>query len=102
MAHQWRRQRGGKDTGGRGPKEYSLGEQSQRSTNRVGKQPHPKTDRLLNKCIRNALVWSISVQFFVTSWTATCQASLSFTISQSLLKLMSTELMMPAASKHKP
>ena len=30
-----------------------------------------------------------------TSWTAASQASLSFTISQSLLKLMSTELMMP-------
>ena len=29
-----------------------------------------------------------------TPWTAACQASLSFTISQSLLQLMSTELMM--------
>ena len=28
---------------------------------------------------------------FVTPWTETCQASLSFTISQHLLKLMSTE-----------
>ena len=32
----------------------------------------------------------------VTLWTATCQASLSFAISQSLLKLMSIELMMPS------
>ena len=32
------------------------------------------------------------VQLFVTAWTAACQASLSFTISQSLLKLMSIEL----------
>ena len=32
----------------------------------------------------------------VTSWTAACQAFLSFTISQSLLKLMSVELMMPS------
>ena len=31
----------------------------------------------------------------LTSWTAAHQASLSFTISQSLLKLMSIELMMP-------
>ena len=31
------------------------------------------------------------VQLFATPWTATCQASLSFTISQSLLKLMSIE-----------
>ena len=29
-------------------------------------------------------------------WTAACQASLSFTISESLCKLMSTELMMPS------
>ena len=34
------------------------------------------------------------VQLFVTPWTAACQASLSFTISQSLLKFMSTGLMM--------
>ena len=31
------------------------------------------------------------VPVFETSWTATCQASLSFTISSSLCKLMSTE-----------
>ena len=36
------------------------------------------------------------VQLFVTPWTAACQASLSFTISWSLLKLMSIELMMPS------
>ena len=34
------------------------------------------------------------VQLFVTPWTATHQASLSFTISQSLLKFMSIELVM--------
>ena len=33
---------------------------------------------------------------FVTLWTATHQASLSFTISWSLLKLMSIELVMPS------
>ena len=32
----------------------------------------------------------------MTSWTAALQASLSFTISQSLLKLMSIELVMPS------
>ena len=32
----------------------------------------------------------------MTPWTAACQASLSFTISQSLLKLMSIELVMPS------
>ena len=36
------------------------------------------------------LVQSLSyVQLFTTSWTAACQASLSFTVSRSLLKLMS-------------
>ena len=34
------------------------------------------------------------VQLFATPWTATCQASLSFTIYQSLLKLMSIESVM--------
>ena len=32
-----------------------------------------------------------------TSWTAACQASLSFTISWSLLKLMSVESVMPSS-----
>ena len=43
---------------------------------------------ILKKC----LVQSLScVWLFVTSWTAACQASLSITNSQSLLKLMSIE-----------
>ena len=36
------------------------------------------------------------VQLFVTPWTAARQASLSITNSQSLLELMSIELMMPS------
>ena len=36
------------------------------------------------------------VRLFATPWTAAHQASLSFTISQSLLKLMSIELVMPS------
>ena len=36
------------------------------------------------------------VWFFVTPWTAAHQSSLSFTISWSLLKLMSFELVMPS------
>ena len=36
------------------------------------------------------------VCLFVTPWTAAHQASLSFTISQSLLKLMSIESVMPS------
>ena len=36
------------------------------------------------------------VQLFATPWTAACQASLSITSSQSLLKLMSIESLMPS------
>ena len=36
------------------------------------------------------------VRFFATSWTAACQASLSITNSQSLLKLMSIKSVMPS------
>ena len=35
------------------------------------------------------------VRLFVIPWTVACQASLSFTITQSLLKLTSIELVMP-------
>ena len=43
------------------------------------------------------LVQSFShVQLFVTTWTAACQASVSFTISQSLLKLISVKSVMPS------
>ena len=43
------------------------------------------------------VVQSLScVKLFATQWTTTRQASLSFTISQSLLKLMSTESVMPS------
>ena len=42
------------------------------------------------------VVQSLSqVQLFMTSWTAAWQASLSFTISQNLLKFMSIESVMP-------
>ena len=52
--------------------------------------------RLLHQVV---VVQSISpVQIFVIPWTAARQAFLSFTISQSLLKFMSTESVMP--SKH--
>ena len=37
------------------------------------------------------------VQIFVTSWAVACQASLSFTVSHSLLKLMSAESVMPSS-----
>ena len=40
--------------------------------------------------------WLSHVWLFATPWTASYQDSLSFTISQSLLKLMSIESMMPS------
>ena len=45
----------------------------------------------------NFVVYSLShVQLFVTPWAAAHQTSLSFTISQSLLKLMSIKSVMPS------
>ena len=50
-----------------------------------------------NIVIVAVVVQSLSrVQLVVTPWTAAHQASLSFTISQSLLKLMSIESVMPS------
>ena len=50
-------------------------------------------------CFQLSSVQSLShVQLFATPWTAVYQASLSITNSQSLLKLMSIESVMP--SKH--
>ena len=50
-------------------------------------------------CPAVVVVQSLSlVQLFVTPWTAACQASLSFTVSRSLLKLMSIESVVQ--SKH--
>ena len=50
-----------------------------------------------NKCsIHSFVVQSLScVRLFATPWTAACQASLSFTIFRSLLKLMSIESVVP-------
>ena len=46
--------------------------------------------------VDGVIVQSLScVQLFATPWSAEHQASLSFTISWSLLKLMSTESVMP-------
>ena len=41
-------------------------------------------------------LWLSHIQLFVTPWTAACQASLSIANSQSLLKLMLIELVMPS------
>ena len=44
----------------------------------------------------SSVQWLSHVQLFATPWTAAHQASLSLTKSQSLLKLMSIELVMPS------
>ena len=56
------------------------------------------------RIIASRTTWSVSsvqslshVQLFETPWIAACQASLSFTISWSLLKLMSIESVMPSS-----
>ena len=55
-----------------------------------GKQYHGSRKSL-------SLLLSLScVWLFAASWTAACQAPLSFTISLSLLKLMSTESVLPS------
>ena len=56
------------------------------------------------KELKSLLMWKFSsvqslshVRLFATPWTATCQASLSITNSQSLLKPMSIESLMPSS-----
>ena len=50
-----------------------------------------------SKSLGGGGVQSLShIRLFVTPWTAALQASLSFIISQSLLKLMSIESVMPS------
>ena len=53
--------------------------------------------RLVITFLPRSSVQSLShVRFFATLWTAACQASLSFTIFRSLLKLISRESVMPS------
>ena len=51
---------------------------------------------LQNEAVTIVVQWLIHVWLIATQWTAACQASPSFTISQSFLKLMSFELVMPS------
>ena len=66
-------------------------------------RPHFKTSGLSRrKCVLLLFWWVLllfshsGVSDSVTPWPAAHQASLSITVSQSLLKLMSTELVMPS------
>ena len=52
---------------------------------------------MLNEAKTRVVVQSlIHIRLFATPWTAACQASVSITNSQSLLKLMSIESVMPS------
>ena len=53
-------------------------------------------DLILTNYIFFLLLSLSHAQLFATPWTAARQASLSFSISLNLLKLMSIELMMPS------
>ena len=44
--------------------------------------------------LKHVFLFRLSVRLFATLWTAACQTSLSFTVSQSLLKLISIESVM--------
>ena len=60
---------------------------------------HPRElpERSAVFCAPFVVVQSLScVQLFVTSWTAACQAPLSSTVFQNLLRFMSIESMMPS------
>ena len=58
---------------------------------------HPTSQATSTSHCWTVVVHSLScVQLLVTPWAAAGQASLSFTISQSLCKLMSIESMMPS------
>ena len=59
---------------------------------------HPPTYSAVSRVALSVFQSLSHVQLFVTPWIPARQASLSYTISKSLLKLMFTELLMP--SKH--
>jgi len=66
-------------------------------TNSKRYQERKKKEKATNLVLRTIVFQSLShVQLFATPWTAQFQASLSFTISQSLLKLLSIESNMPS------
>ena len=70
--------------------------QQQNTKKRHGTENN-STPAHLGQILNSQLVQSLSrVQLLATSWTAACQASLFITNSQSLLKLMSIELVRPS------
>ena len=68
------------------------------TTGPPGKFPHRIYFKKYLTLINSVVVVQLlsHVQLFATPWTAACQASLSFTISWGLLKLLSIESVMPS------
>ena len=54
----------------------------------------------ISVCVFSSVQLHSLVQLFATPWTAACQASLSITNSQSLLRLMSIKSVMPSKHSH--
>ena len=108
LKKEWRKKGGKnlqKEGGRKGGMEGKKGEREEgRERRREGRLPAQKT--LCSSWISWHSCWKhrppsggvvqplSHVRLFATPWTAAFQASLSFTISQSLLKFMSTELVM--------
>ena len=64
----------------------------------LGEEYHRSDQVILLSALNGSCCCSVAklCWLFVTPWTAACQASLSFIISQNLLKLMSIELVVPS------
>ena len=71
---------------------WTEGLQSMRTERRETLIKHKENSKWLYCCLLLS-----HVQLFATLWTEVCQASLSFTVSQSLLKFMSIESVMPSS-----
>ena len=69
-----------------------LGLRKPRTSHRAGAQTHKQASVAVSVVVQ----WLSPVRLFVTPWSAARRASLSFTASQSLLRLMFIESMMPS------
>ena len=71
-----------------------------RKRNLLDRTLERELDSFRYRIVKVGIFQSLSlVQLFGTSWTAGCQASLSFTISWSLLKHRSIESVMPSSNR---
>ena len=79
------------------PFEYRKDGGEEGATEKSGEISDDRNSPLTTPSQLVVVVQSLShIRIFATPWTAACQASLSFTISQSWLKLVSIESVMPS------